>query len=1673
MRKAALLTALVCTCMMVTGLASAQNFTLSQTVAPLSSGGYFIPGTTQMDVTLTMSYNGADGAMTALGIETTLPAGWSFVGGSIGGTVPPPQLPPADGATGTIAFAWFVIPDLSTPKTLTFKVNVPGDPASPVVMSSIARYRTGGPELLSNTASNTIQLEPTTISVARALSGPGYDDPFYVPGNQITVTITFTRTGTDTITALGFRDIAPAGWTLASVGGPNAPQLAPANGSSGTLEFAWFAIPPFPATFTYTLNIPPSTTGQQCFDGQALFRTGGPELTSDHNIACLNLRPCLSFTRTSQGPGGCYVAGSTLTIRVDFESTCTESITALGMQETIPAGWTFVSVGGSNPPQLAPSSGASGTLEFAWFVIPSFPASFTYTLNVPASEEDDPEIISGLALFRLSGPEIQTPILTTEICGRDTVPPTITILGDNPATVQCGSTYTDAGATANDDRDGDITANITVTNNVNTSVVGSYTVEYSVSDAAGNTTTAVRNVNVVDTTAPTITLNGSATITVECRGTFTDPGATATDTCDPAPTVNVSGTVNTNAVGTYTLTYSATDANGNTSGTVTRTVIVADTTPPTITLNGGNPLTVQCGTTFSDPGATANDTCAGALTVNASGTVNTSAPGSYTRTYTATDPSGNTATVTRTVNVVDTTAPTVTLNGPATLTIQCGNTFTDPGATGTDTCDSTVSINVSGTVNTNTPGTYVITYTGFDDAGNASTPVTRTVTVQDTLPPTITLNGANPLTVQCGASFTDPGATASDQCDSSVPVSASGSVNTSSPGSYTITYTATDDSGNTATATRTVEVVDTTAPVVTLNGSTTVTVECRGSFSDPGATANDSCDGALSVTTTGSVNTNVPGVYTLTYSASDTAGNTGTATRTVNVVDSTPPSITLNGSSSVTVECGTTYTDAGATAADTCDSSVTLNVDNPVNVNVPGIYTVAFEALDDAGNMYSASRTVTVRDTTPPVITLNGASTITIECRSTFSDPGATAADSCDSSVAVTSSGSVNTNVPGVYTITYNATDDSGNAATPVTRSVIVQDTTAPTITLNGSASVTVECGTTYSDAGATATDACDSSVSVVTNNAVNTNTPGTYFVTYTSTDDSGNTATASRTVLVVDTQNPNITLNGNAVIEVDCNSTFTDPGASATDSCAGTVTVTASGSVNTAVPGLYTITYNATDPSGNVGVAARTVVVRNNCETPINYCDLTSVTILSPTTDIIVPSGTASTNVGLSSTVAFNVVGDCLKGAVEVQYLINGSPVGSSQNEASNFAVAVPLGIGSYTLEARATHIPTGQTVSATVNFAIVSCDDNDGDGYPDNVEGCLNAAGLRWNAESVQPDCNRVVSIVRVSGDGTTPTNIAVANPDDPNQVFNLTVPAGAIPAGQDALIVVTLSCNPDNVLDANPQDLDQLDQQLAAGTLFWDITILLINPDKQGDVGALTELDQPLLPLQVSLNGLALVPDLAVNLVQHPTLATTTTGIDLAPDPAGTWSTDGIQNVRAFGNAVVAEITHLSLFTLVQVPPFGPRIETEPSARYDFIFGIVTANQSITRTIKVKNIGTGTVTGTASIANDADGVFSIVGDASYNLASGQQKVLTLQFKPKAAKDYTAELQLQGSETGLVKVTLKGSGTTLPKRRFIISCAAGQDGTSIIGDTIALLLAGAALMVVKYRTGRRSQQS
>jgi len=481
-----------------------------------------------------------------------------------------------------------------------------------------------------------------------------------------------------------------------------------------------------------------------------------------------------------------------------------------------------------------------------------------------------------------------------------------------------------------------------------------------------------------DTVAPVITLYGDSTMTIEAGTTYWEPGYSAYDDQDGSLTwyVTVSGWVNSYVLGDYTLRYNVSDSSGNHAEEKRRTVYVVDTTPPRINLSGDNPLELEVGTTYYDPGYSATDSYDGDLSwyVTITGYVNSYVLGTYTLRYNVRDSSWNAAEEkTRTVRVVDTTRPVIRLLGEDTVFLEVGTWYTEPGYTATDNYDGDITsrVWVVGSVEHNYPGNYTLTYTVNDSSGNAAEEKTRTVRVVDTTGPVIRLLGDDPFVLEVGTWYTEPGYTATDNYDGDITshVWVLGSVDHNYLGSYILTYTVNDSSGNPAEEkTRTVRVVDTTRPVIRLLGEETVFQEAGTWYTDPGYTATDNYDGDITsrVWVFGSVEHNYLGNYTLTYTVNDSSGNAAEQkTRTVRVVDTTRPVITLRGRNSMKVKLGMPFVEPGFTASDNYDGDITLNVriSGSVDHMWLGSYVLRYSVSDSSGNHAEEKvRTVEVVD---------------------------------------------------------------------------------------------------------------------------------------------------------------------------------------------------------------------------------------------------------------------------------------------------------------------------------------------------------------------------------------------------------------------------------------------------------------------------------------------------------------------------------------------------------------------------------------------------------------------------------------------------------------------------------------------------------------------------------------
>lgn len=298
----------------------------------------------------------------------------------------------------------------------------------------------------------------------------------------------------------------------------------------------------------------------------------------------------------------------------------------------------------------------------------------------------------------------------------------------------------------------------------------------------------------------------------------------------------------------------------------------------TVTPKGETNIQVEYGEVYTDSGA--NAWLTGLYFVRVSvpvqadqTTIDTDTLSTYTIHYTA-KILGFHGEAERTIEVIDDIPPEITLKSTPDAYTLPNHPYEEEGYSAEDNYDGDLTNQVESTEKNG-----VVYYTVTDSSGNIGT-AERTIIYDDRTAPVITLEGDNPLTVEKGTEIQEPGYTAIDDCDGDVTEQV-----TVTQSNGVIDYTVTDAHGNTATAQRTLVYVDTTPPMITLNGNGEMTIQAGESFSDPGYTAQDAADGDVtgSVTTEGSVDPGTPGDYTITYSVTDSAGNTGTAQRLIHV----------------------------------------------------------------------------------------------------------------------------------------------------------------------------------------------------------------------------------------------------------------------------------------------------------------------------------------------------------------------------------------------------------------------------------------------------------------------------------------------------------------------------------------------------------------------------------------------------------------------------------------------------------------------------------------------------------------------------------------------------------------------------------------------------------------------
>ncbi len=445
----------------------------------------------------------------------------------------------------------------------------------------------------------------------------------------------------------------------------------------------------------------------------------------------------------------------------------------------------------------------------------------------------------------------------------------------------------------------------------------------------------------------------------------------------------------------------------------------------------------------------------------------------------------------------------------------------------------------------------------------------------------------------------------------------------------------TGTSGNVRTVTISFPATDGDGDTVAITGVTAGAVLTVGSFTN--------------TTVTFTPAASFVGDASFTYTVGDGFGGSATGTITVTVSDTTAPVVAAHGN--VTAEATSaagavvTYSEGSATDAVTVSPAITYSQASGSTFPL-GVTTVTISAEDAAHNVGTTTFTVTVGDTTAPVVAAHG--DVTAEATSAAGAvvtlAAGSATDAVTASPAITYSQASGTSFPlGVTTVTISAEDAAHNVGTG-TFTVTVGDTTAPAVAAhaNVTAEATSAAGAVVTFAAGSATDAVTASPAITYSQESGTSFPlGVTTVTISAEDAAHHVGAGTFTVTVQDTTAPAVAAHANVTAEATsaAGAVVTFAAGSATDAVTASPTITYSQESGTSFPlGVTTVTISAEDAAHNVGTGTFTVTVGDMTGPVITLNgDATLFTPLdSPFTD---PGATALDAVG--GIVSVNVSGN------------------------------------------------------------------------------------------------------------------------------------------------------------------------------------------------------------------------------------------------------------------------------------------------------------------------------------------------------------------------------------------------------------------------------------------------
>jgi hypothetical protein len=753
---------------------------------------------------------------------------------------------------------------------------------------------------------------------------------------------------------------------------------------------------------------------------------------------------------------------------------------------------------------------------------------------------------------------------------------------------------------------------------------GTTIVTWTATDESGNSSNCTQSIFVFDDDDPTVVCPVDRTLgtNLGCAYLGGVGQASTTDNCTSPATINLSN----NGQGIFSLgetsvVWTATDAAGN-SASCTQVVTIVDDDPPTITCPANQTVEVNVGCSFvgSFGTATAQDPCSlpGAISITNNAPLALD-PGVTSVIWTATDEAGNSASCTQMVTVQDRTAPVI--DCPPDVTMQTNTGCTYVGAVGTpevvDNCTDNSALTLFNTAPREFPlGETTVVWVAIDSAGNTAV-CPQLVTVVDDDAPTITCPADVVVEVSATCTFVGDIGTpvVVDNCSAVGLIAVENDAPLSFPlGETLVTWTAMDETGNTASCVQRVTAVDTIAPVINCPAESTVAAgaDCRFQGDFGIATATDNCSLPADITVIHDATAGLDlGTTVVTWTATDEAGNATSCEQVVHVVDATAPDITCPTDIEMSTNLGCAFVGVleGPTVVDNCSAVAVISVssDAPTAMAL-GTSLVTWTATDEAGNSATCVQTVTIVDQEAPSITCPAAVTVGTNLGCTYEGTfgAATATDNCTAGSTIGISNDAPAALPfGMTVVTWMATDDAGNSAT-CTQLVTVEDTIAPEIVCPSAVTLGTNEGCAYRGPFGTpeATDNCAEEV-IVSNDAPELLLLGTTLVTWTATDLAGNATSCVQEVIIEDDDAPEITCPAPTVVNTNtvCSYVGAIGQAVADDNCSSVQDIAIANDAPTEFPpGVTVVTWTATDAAGNVSSCTQEVTVVDD-DSPVVMC--------------------------------------------------------------------------------------------------------------------------------------------------------------------------------------------------------------------------------------------------------------------------------------------------------------------------------------------------------------------------------------------------------------------------------------------------------------------------------------